>query len=34
MNPMVAWMLWISTWHLGASKLWMDIAEQMEGDED
>jgi hypothetical protein len=33
MNPVVAWWLWWSTMHLGASKVCMDIAEQMEGDD-
>jgi len=33
MNPFTAWWLWLATLQLGASKVCMDIAEQMEGDD-
>jgi hypothetical protein len=33
MNPVTAWMLWWSTAFLGASKVLMDAAETLEGEE-
>jgi hypothetical protein len=33
LNPLTVWTLWWSTMFLGASKVLMDAAEQMEGDE-
>jgi hypothetical protein len=32
MNPYTAWMLWLSTWHLGMSQTYMEWAQQMESD--
>jgi hypothetical protein len=34
LNPVAAWWLWWSTALLGASKVCMDIAEQVESDDD
>lgn len=33
MNPYTAMMLWLGTWHLGASKFWIDWADLVEGEE-
>ncbi len=33
MNPVTAWLLLLSTICLGLSKTYMDLAEQIEGDE-
>ena len=33
MNPFVAWLLFLSTLSLGASKVLMDMAEQIDGEE-
>jgi hypothetical protein len=33
MSPYTMLYLWLGTWHLGASKWWIDLADQAEGDE-
>jgi hypothetical protein len=32
MNPVVAWLMWLATWNMGATQMLLDMADQMESD--